>query len=31
MGSAQDKPGVRERFAKVFLFAKNGLSRTKEF
>ena len=32
MGSAKDKHGVRERFAKEnFLFAKNGRSRTKEF
>ena len=30
MGSAKDKHGVRERFAKkTFLFAKNGRSRTK--
>ena len=32
MGSATDKPGVRERFAKDnSLFAKNGRSRIKEF
>jgi hypothetical protein len=31
MGSAKDKHGVREKFAKkTFLFAKNGRSRTKE-
>ena len=32
MGSAGDKHGVRERFAKkYFLFAKNGRSGIKEF
>ena len=32
MGSAEDKHGVRERFAKDnFLFAKNGRSRIQEF
>ena len=31
MGSAKDKHGVRERFAKDFLFAKNGGSWIKEF
>jgi len=32
IGSAKDKYGVRESFAKVtFLFAKNGRSRIKEF
>ena len=31
VGSANDKHGVRERFAKyIFLFAKNGLSRARE-